>query len=90
MTVYAVVATDEQESMDNAVSHQFSPQQFLKVGDGLWLIDSECSTTKDLTLLLSGGEENTADISSFIILPVHSYYGMHTKLVWEWLSAKGL
>ncbi|HCU0428873.1 MULTISPECIES: hypothetical protein [Serratia] len=89
MTVFAVIATDDQENMKKAVSEKFSTQQFLEVGDSLWLIDSQCATTRDLTMLLCG-EDNSAELSSFIVLPVTSYFGLHNKLVWEWLNAKGL
>lgn len=89
MTIFAVVATDNRSCMKSAVAEHFCASQVLEVGDCLWLIDAECPTGKELTMQLRGGSDTTR-LNSFIVLPVNSYFGMHNKLVWEWLGSKGL
>ncbi|MBL5911254.1 hypothetical protein [Enterobacter asburiae] len=93
MTVFAVVATNgtgaSRERMKNAISSNFTEHQFLAVDDCMWLVDSEFATAKELSTFLSG-EDNENGLTSFMVFPLNSYYGRHTKLVWEWLSAKGL
>ncbi|MCK7307894.1 MULTISPECIES: hypothetical protein [Enterobacter] len=93
MAVFAVVATHVEETSRPNVRKQihdkFTDTQFLEVADCLWFVDAEFATSKDLTLFLSG-EDNANQLSSFIVLPVTSYYGLHNMIVWEWLAAKGL
>lgn len=93
MAVFAVVATLADENsrpkMRRLIHEKFAETQYIEVSDCLWFVDTEFATTKELTLFLSG-EENANNLSSIIVLPVTSYYGLHSKLVWEWLAAKGL
>lgn len=93
MTVFAVVVSEPErcENMGTAIVEHFAKENFLRVGECFWLIDSSLPTSRELTLLLTGGDEvNKYDIRSFLVIPITSYYGLHNKITWEWLQAKGI
>lgn len=93
MTLFAVMVTNEDNGarvrMKKTISEKFPEQQYLEVGDCLWFVDSQLATTQELSVFLSG-ENNENELSFYIVLPVGSYFGRHNKFVWEWLRAKGL
>lgn len=93
MSVFAVIVTTPKdgvrERMQKIISEHIPKPNYLQVGDCLWFVESDFATSKELSASLAG-ENNEKDLSSYIVLPVNSYYGRHNKMVWEWLIAKGL
>lgn len=86
MTIFAVVVSKEPEKMKAAILAKFAVGSFYEVDSSFWLVDSTFATAKEFAQFLGPNNE----IGTYISFPITSYYGFHSKVVWEWLSSKGV
>ncbi len=86
MTIFAVVVSKNPEKTKAAIQDKFKSGSFYEVDPTFWLVESEFATAKEFAQFL--GPNN--DIGTYIAFPVTSYYGYHNKVIWEWLSSKGV
>jgi hypothetical protein len=83
MPLFAVFALKESgPAIDEAVSKVPSGDTF-KIEPGKWVVDSEVTTAKELSLKLGLKETHT-----HIILNFRGYYGRAQPDLWEWIAAK--
>lgn len=89
MSVFAVIASNEQQEMEAAINELYEDADVLRVSTSFWVVDCEKATPKEATEYLLSAK-NGSSLRSFIVMPVTSYYGLHSKKLWDWLIAKGV
>lgn len=93
MAVFAVIATSFEDVtlLEKAISDHFDEKAYILSDENLWLIDCDLPTTRAVAEKMGlHVHPNPYGISSYIVFPVSSYFGMQLPSTWEWLKSKGI
>jgi hypothetical protein len=83
MALFAVIALKESaQAIDEAVGKLPSTDTF-KIESGKWVVDSEATTAKELSVQLGLREPHT-----HLVLSFRGYFGRAQPDLWEWIAAK--
>ena len=84
MAIFAVMSPGTNPALGIAVARHFS-ENFYVVAQGQYLVAAQNLTTKEITERLGA---TSGELGQVIVLASSSYYGWHTKDVWEWIQVK--
>jgi hypothetical protein len=84
MALFLVLALKGSSSIIGLpIAAKIPATDFYTIEDGKWIVESNVSTSKDLSDFLG-----IAQIATHFIVPVRGYYGRAQPDLWEWLAAK--
>jgi hypothetical protein len=83
MPLFLVVALQTSApAIDAAVASHFSDDAY-KIEPGIWAINADVTTGKELSVKLG-----IRETQNHIIIPMRTYFGRAKPDLWEWLSAQ--
>ena len=83
MALFAVIALKESvAAVDEAVG-KLPPNEVYKLEPGKWVVDSNVTIAKELSINLGLRESHT-----HLVLGIRGYSGRAQPDLWEWLTAK--
>ena len=86
MAVFLVLSDTDRADLDASISAKFPDDQSLKVASGQWLVAGSY-TPKGLSDYL---ELTDGKYGSVMLCLVTSYFGWHSKNIWDWIALKNL
>jgi hypothetical protein len=88
MSIFAVIRDASEvnnPALGTRIAKQF-PGAFYNVGKGQWLISSDLGV-KEVSAALN--IEKGGKFTGTLVMEVTSYYGLHNKKLWNWISEHG-
>lgn len=84
MSLFLVVALQNSApAIDEAVASLFSEDDAYKIESGIWAVNADVKTGKELSIKLG-----IRETQSHIIVPIRTYSGRAKPDLWEWLSTQ--
>ena len=83
MAVFLIVSEKTNPTLGTRIAEVY-PDDLYKVGEDQWLVASD-KPSKDVAESLKIHE---GEFGRVVVFKVDSYYGWHSKSLWEWLALK--
>lgn len=90
MTIFAISSDTNSTQLKEKLKSIYG-SEFLEVDSHLCLVSTDKAVTAEqVSKNISGENPLNPAYGSYIVFSVSSYYGFHSKSVWEWMQAKGV
>jgi len=88
MTTFAITSDKKSDALNNMLKQLYGEENTLIIDDHLRIVLSD----KDITAedVFKKLNESKEEYGKFVIFSINSYFGYHTKSIWDWLKAKGV